>query len=236
MRRTGLAIALALGLGGQAAADQGVVFDVSSGLFSLGALQLSAEESGSTYTARLRMKGGGLAGALVKFAFDGAAKGQVNGERMPVSQAYDGTRELRDDARRTRMSFKGGRVTARNLDPDKPSRPYDVDISGLRGVMDPVSAAYTLLVDQPVGKACGRRLDVFDGSRLFRISVGARQQNGEGWRCSGEYLRVAGYSPKQMQKKRRYAFTLYYTEQGGMMRLQEFRTDSIVGDAVAKRR
>ena len=113
----------------------------------------------------------------------------------------------------------------------------NMDVAALSGMMDPVSAAYALLLDQPVGRACDRVFNVFDGSRHFRISVGKRQADGAGrWKCTGVYLRVAGYSPSQMQKKSRYPFTLFYEERNGVMRLMEFRTDSIVGDAVARRR
>ena len=130
----------------------------------------------------------------------------------------------------------GGRVTGHKQTPPIPRRDFDVSHDSLRGVVDPVSATYALLMDRPVGRACGRRLDIFDGTRLSRITVGARKASGDGWQCSGVYLRVAGYPPGKMAEQTRFPFTLFYDEVDGMMRVREFRTDSIVGDAVARRR
>ena len=234
--KLGLALGLSLLAGASTAADRKAVFDVSSTGFNIGTLQLVANENGPDYSARLVMDGGGLVGVFVKFAFDGSSQGRVNGEGLPSPVAYDGTRVLRDDDRRTRMRFDGGRIASRDINPPKKKRKWDVDPSTLSGMMDPVSAAYALLTDQPTDRACDRNLEVFDGTRHFRIAIGARKKNGKGWRCDGTYRRVAGYSPNQMKKQKSFAFSLFYDTAGEAMRLREFRTDSIVGNAVARRR
>lgn len=235
LRALGFALALSIGAGAQAA-DRSVAFDVSARGLSLGTLQVVANEKGSNYGARVVMRGGGLVSALVKFAFDGSAKGSVTADGQVVPTAYDGTRVLRKDDRRTQMSLSGGRITGHKQTPPIPRRPFDVTHSSLRGVVDPVSATYALIMDRPVGQACGRRLDIFDGTRQFRITVGERKASGSGWQCSGVYLRVAGYPPGKMAEQTRFPFTIFYDEVDGMMKVREFRTDSIVGNAVARRR
>ena len=124
-----------------AAADQSGRFDLSVSGLNVGVLSFALNTEGNRYAARAEAKAKGLAGALVDFYFGGSAQGVLDGARNPIPVAYDGTRTLRDDDRRTQIAFKGGIPSRVTVTPPKAKeRDWDVDPLAQGRVLDPVSA------------------------------------------------------------------------------------------------
>ncbi|NNU79955.1 DUF3108 domain-containing protein [Halovulum dunhuangense] len=222
---------------GQAPAQETRQFyDVSVSGLHVGTMDLAANVEGAAYTARGEVRGGGLIGALFSFGFGGVASGRIlsDGALQPV--IYDGYREDRGDRAETAIRYQGAQVREVTLTPVRKPRPFDIVPQEQRGVLDPISAAFAVLADQPVGAACDRGIEIYDGRRRSRLVIGPRQARGEGFVCSGTYSRVAGYSPGQMAEKVDFPFTIHYREANGQMRVMAIETDSVIGKAVARRR
>lgn len=219
------------------AAEERADFTVSVAGVRAGTLSMAANRDGNQYAVRAEVKEGGVVGAIFNFYYGGVARGSVTADGAVVPSSYEGVRQIRDDKRKTLISFTAGRPASVTQDPARRSRKWDIDPASQGGTLDPVSATYSLLRDAPRDQACDRTIEVFDGSRRSRLIIQPGQSTGnQEWTCRGVYRRVAGYSPKDMKEKTDFPFTLFYADRGDMMRLTRFQTQSILGLAVAQRR
>ncbi len=210
-------------------------FSVYVGGLRAGTIGLASDVSGRNYVARGIVKADGLLAMFADFGFDGTVRGAVSGNSVSP-RSYAGEHRNRSGERMTVMTFSGNRPTSVTLTPPKDPRRYDVDPGAQTGTVDPVSASFLLLRDRPMEMACDQRIEIFDGTKRSRISLGGKERTEEGWICRGEYRRVAGFSPRQMEKQSRFGFTLYLREESGMAVVEKFHTDSVAGTVVAIRR
>lgn len=226
---------LACCAGGAVAADK-QAYDVSIAGFTVGSLRMTAEQNATSYAVSGAIQGGGLVGAITSFSFSGTAQGAVNGAGALVPRSYRSVSKSRGDTREVTMAYRNGAPVSLTHTPTRKTRSYDAPLSAGAGALDPVSATFALLQDNPVGEACGRTVQIFDGTKRSRIRVGARQKSGEGWRCAGTYTRIKGWRAKDMAEKTNFSFTLRFAETGGIMRVTAFETQSLFGKVVARRR
>lgn len=234
---TSLFAALVLALAGTvASAAQDVQrYSLSAVGLPVGSLTMAANREGDRYTVRGKVEGGGVAGLFVDFSYNAVASGRLDRNGMPVPVIFDGTRKLRDDGRRTQISYSGGTPTEVSFDPAKPPRPFDIDPRAQKGTLDPASATYALLRDLPAAAGCARTVDIFDGTRRSRITVGAERPVRGGLQCDGVYTRIAGYPPDEMAEQVNFPFRMVYRQVGDMLQVERFETDSIMGSVVARR-
>jgi len=239
LRAVGLAMALAFGASGQGAANGETqqVYELSVAGLRVATVGLSVNEQGLRYAARGVLRGSGIIGSFVNLAFDGTARGfaQSNGQLVP--EQYEATRGKGDKQRAVSMRYVQGTPQSVTLTPPrKRKRPYDIDPTAQRGTLDPVSAAVALLPDRPAGRACGRVIEIFDGTRRSRITIGALRELDGKIRCAGVYERVSGYSPRSMREQTRFNFMLNYRRVDGMMQVMRIEMETTLGRAVARRR
>ncbi|CTQ48283.1 DUF3108 domain-containing protein [Jannaschia donghaensis] len=219
------------------AEDVDARFDVSFRGVVGGQIALSARDDGGSYVVTAQGRPTGIAGALVKYQYDGTARGTVRGGRHAVTRYEE--REL-DDGTLTgaTMTFDGGRPTNVTFDPPRPAEPWDIEPTAQSGVIDTLSALYLMVRPTDAAGACDQRYDLFDGRHISRLTLGAAQTGDGGTiRCSGEYRRLKGYSPEEMAKRPRVPMTVIYgPTPDGRVQVQEIRATSRLGDAVLRRK
>ena len=236
-----LVMVLATGLVLPASAQSGRVeerasFDVTLRGITAGRLAFAAAEEGNRYTVSGRLESTGIAAMLRKFLYTAQASGRVTQGRLtPARYSEDADTGKRQS--RSIMEFRGGTPVKVVNDPARDPRPYDVDPATMRGVVDPVTALYATLRDVDAGRECASDQRMFDGRRATQITLSKPQKQGDRVTCSGEYRRIAGFSPEDMAEKTRFPFTLTYAPTPeGRMRVIEVTTDTLYGKAVMKRR
>ncbi|MXU66577.1 DUF3108 domain-containing protein [Oceanomicrobium pacificus] len=241
-RPRGLIPALALGgalalAGLPASANESQRYEVYLGGLKAGDMQLEAQESGSSYSVRGRMQPGGVLGYMVKFLFQGQAQGGLTGAGSVRPARYEGKSQTR--GRNNNVLIEFGPNAPRNvvLNPKPKPRPYRLDPTAQRNVVDPLSTAYDALRARPRGQICNRSWTVFDGLKTSRVTLSRPRQESGAVLCDGSLSRVGGYSPKDMAEAKSFPFTIHYVDAGdGTMKVSKFVTRSIFGTIVAHRR
>ncbi len=154
----------------------------------VGAFTLDGEESGGSYKAAIEFRTSGLAG-LLDYALAGSATGTVEkgGARAPV--LFTGRSESPRARRRTRIEWTDGTPSFVAVDPP---RAESVDAPETAGSVDPASALLEIGSPLRTDTACGTHLDIFDGSRLVRLDLGAPLAADDGIACDGFYTRLGG--------------------------------------------
>ena len=113
-------------------------------------------------------------------------------------------------------------------------------VMGVAGVAStsatPVSAGFALLRDNSPDAICNTTIDVFDGSRRSRLSVGKPVAAGDGYSCAGTYARLEGEA-HSLSSQSEYPFTLTFAPAGvGQVRIERIETRTRFGPAVISRR
>ena len=242
-RLTALALAATLGLGTAAplAAQSGRVedrasFDIVLRGITAGRLAFAAAQEGNRYSVSGRLESTGIAAMLRRFLYTAESGGSISQGRYAPAR-YSENADTGRRQSRSSMEFRGGRPVNVVNEPARDPRPYDVDPGTIRGAVDPVTALYATLRDVDAGRECAFDQSMFDGRRATRITLSAPQRQGDRVTCSGEYRRVAGFSPEDMAEKTRFPFSLTYAPAGdGRMRVVEVSTDTLYGKALMKRR
>lgn len=240
LRQTMAVVGLGATLAGATTAAQAAeqlrqVYDVSVSGVRVGVLEMAANVENGAYAATGSITSRGIAGVLFPFTLSGTSAGRIKGQGQLEPVRYSGTQK--DDNRRdVSIRYTRGTPTFVEWVPQRKVRKHDVAFANQRGTLDPISASYAVLMPLPADKACGRTLEIYDGSKRSRIIVGQPQTSGAQVVCSGVYRRVAGFSPKQMSEKVDFPFTVTYDAVDGMLTVNSIQLDSVIGRAVMRRR
>ncbi len=233
-----LALLAALWTGAAAALAQetAIDFEVRYGNLLVSRMTLATNVEDDRYTARGLIRDAGLVGAFFDLTYDGTASGWIRGGDV-VPRSYRAVSDDGNTRREVRIDYDAGRPVQVRMDPALSDRPYRLDPRQQAGALDPVSAAWRVLSDQPLEAACGRRIPVFDGRRRNRIEIGPPRGGPAEFACDGAFVRVAGYSDKAMQDGRRFPFTLHLKPAGdGQVRLERLEIQTVYGRLNAWRR
>jgi len=211
-------------------------FDIVLRGVTAGRLAFAAAQEGNRYTVSGRLESTGIAAMLRKFLYTAQASGSITGNRYsPIRYSEDANTGQRQS--RSSMEFRRGVPVSVVNTPARDPRPYDVAPATMRGAVDPVTALYATLRDVDPGRECASEQRMFDGRRATQITLSTPRKQGDRVTCTGEYRRVAGFSPEDMAEKTRFPFTLTYAPTPeGRMRVIEVSTDTLYGKAVMKRR
>ena len=201
-----------------------------------GRIALAGRQQGDAYSVGADAKATGLVGTLLKYGYEGQARGRyVNGR--PVSQSYSETED--DDRERTQaeVTFRGTRPASVTFTPPRDPRDHDIDPTAQTGVIDPLSALYDVMRPTEPARACNRRYDLFDGRHVSRLTLGQPQADADGSiRCAAEYRRIAGYSPERLAERPVVALEVRYEPAGaGLVEIAELRSPTRFGNAVLRR-
>lgn len=229
--------ALTLLLGTPALAEpQRGTFDLLLKGTRAGLLTFRAETEGARYTASATLESAGMLALARTIRYEMAASGGVEGTRLrPALYREEAQRGKRKTS--VQVSWPGGVPQLDRHEPPRATAPWDIDPASQSGTLDPLSALAVALRDTAPGAECRLTLEIFDGRKRDRLTLGAPEPAGRGVRCAGEYRRIAGYSPEDMAEKPAFALSFRYvpTEEG-RMRVVEISTDTIWGPARLTRR
>ena len=212
-------------------------FRLSIAGLSVANILLVIDTDGDRYEASARVRGRGLVGSFVDLDYDGYSEGRLGSDGMPQPQFFRSVRNDDDDGGRTTViRYDGGTPVSVTASPPRPSRRWDIAPETQRGALDPISAGLAMIGDRAVGEACGRTVDIYDGRRLARLSLGPRRSRGDFQVCSGNYRRIAGYPPKRMAEQVDFPFEITYQRIDGMLRVVRLDMESTFGSARMQRR
>ena len=223
------------------AQTEGGQFDLLVRGIKAASVSYSANQNGTVYGVTGRVQTTGLAAVIKRLRYDGAASGTVVKGRLRP----DSYRESADTGRRqseATLAYEGGvpEVTAYSAANDAVPGdvdPGDVDPATMGGSVDPLTAFYATMGSVDAGRECNLSLTLFDGKRASQVQIGAPVAAGDGVTCDGSYIRVKGFTAKEMAKQTRFSFSLIYSPtMAGRMRVVEARSQSIYGKVTLKRR
>ena len=195
------------------------VYDLYAGGIPIGEAVLEAEVGTDGYAA-----GGTLrTAALVRAFFDAgmavAAEGAVEDGAMRP-ETFTVTTVNGDETETRRVEYADGRVASARSDRPEKDRDWHLEPAEQGAVLDPVTAALSVLAPRRTG-FCDRRVEMFDGKRRFALEIGPAEPDTGRLRCPSRYVRLAGYKPKFLTPERRtMPFTLWFErEDDGQHRL-----------------
>lgn len=209
-----------------------ILFDVHMIGAKIGEIAIAGQQANGQYAARSKFKTTGVVSALKRMHGDLSVNGRVSPDRHTPGQ-YS---EIIDDGRRStdvKVRFGGGvpKLVAGNPDSSAPP----ADTGRLRNALDPLTALFLILRDQPRDGLCRFHSDIYDGHRHARLLLGNRNAGQESIACAGEYRRIAGYSASD-KKEGHVPFRVLYEAKAGTMRATRIDIQTKYGKAVLLRR
>jgi hypothetical protein len=209
-----------------------ILYDVQLIGAKVGEITIAGNQANGRYAARSQFATTGIVKALKDMHGDVSVKGRVAGRDHTPGQ-YSET--INDGKRFTdvKVRFEGKAPKLISGNPD--SRAEPADTSSLRSALDPLTALYLILRNQPRDGLCQFRRDVFDGHRHARLSLGSPRPKQDRVTCAGEYRRIDGYTSSE-KKERRIPFTVLYEAEAGDMLVTRVDIQTKYGKAVLHRR
>ncbi|MFA3916435.1 DUF3108 domain-containing protein [Ruegeria hyattellae] len=209
-------------------------YDVRALGAKVGDLALSGVVKGSRYSVASRFETTGLVNALSGVWFQLKSNGRVQGDtfqpRNYIEEMDTGRRQSKE-----RLTYSGG-IARRDGPGSGRNSKHAVTDAEQKGALDPLSALFVVMRDQPAQGLCNLTQRIFDGKRLTELAMTRRTEAGPLITCHGIFRRVGGYSPEDLKRKRNFEFTVTYAPAGELMRLVEVRSDTLFGPATIIRR
>lgn len=235
MKHLILTITLALSLPLAATAQD------SSGRYSahalgvkVGDMTLSGTVTDSKYAVSGKFVTSGLAAAVAGVRFEMTASGGRSGDRfVPKRYAEDMNTGKRES--RVKLVWSGG-VAKASGSAIGDRGPYAVTPAQQKGAVDPLTAMFMVLRDQPAEDLCQLRQRIYDGERLTEVVLDQKSGSGDKITCKGVFRRVAGYSPEDLNERSSFPLTVKYERVGEVMQATRFTAQTIYGKAQIRRR
>ncbi|MDX1785585.1 MAG: DUF3108 domain-containing protein [Roseovarius sp.] len=213
-------------------------FDVRLIGVKLGEMTLAGRIGGGDYMVQSTFSTRGIVGAVARAGFDLTARGRVTATGF-IPEHYNESIDTGRRASSARLRYRGGvpRITGGTLAtavPDPGEVPLDPAREG--GTLDPLTAVFAVLHDQPAATLCQTDVTIFDGARRSRITMTGRAEAGDEVICSGSYRRLAGFSASELKRQTVYPFSVRYGPGGGRMQARQVTVRTTYGKAELLRR
>ena len=204
-------------------------FDVTMAGVRVAEMTMTGDVSGNSYDVRVMIRSDGLAGIVKRIRFQARSEGQVASDFAPsryTEQADTGRRQSVVE-----ITYERGVPQVMTYTSPRPDGPDLVDPATQGGTLDPATALFAGLRDLPAGQECNADIAVFDGRRrsVFALS-------GNGAVCTGDYRRIAGYTPAEMAERSSFPLEVVYVVEGEVMRVVEASVQTLYGKVRLKRR
>ena len=197
-----------------------------SGL-KVGELDYAVNEKGSGYSLRALMRSTGIVGALAKYRYEGMSMGRKKKGRL-FPQKYSENSDTGKRKSNKEMSYFNGVPSLKQTEERKE---YWLDPKTQKNTVDPLSAIYELLADQPLNNPCKQNIIVYDGARRYAIKLVSFKIQDVEMRCKGIFTRLGGYSEKELSKGIEFPFELQFSKQGNIFRIDQFVMSTLLGRA-----
>lgn len=208
-------------------------FDVYYAGIKAGELRYGMKRNGASYAASGIVKSSGLVAAISDFRFRAESQGRVRGKTFRPSR-YE---ESSDTGRRKSdkvIRYPGGVPTLERS--DKP-KDYWLDPRRNGDALDPLTAVWHLLRDRDSDELCKMDVSYFDGARRVRLTTSRPKSDGDKVLCTGHYIRVGGFSKKEVREGTKFPFKVSYEPKGdGRYKLSRMDVKTLRGRAVLIRR
>ena len=201
----------------------------------VGDLVLNGTVTDNRYAVASQFTTSGLVGAVAGVKFLLSAAGRVeNGQFRP--DRYD--EEMDTGRRESRVSLRYARGVARAQGSQVGARPpWAVSDAQQRGAVDPLTAMFMVIRDQPRDGLCRVNQRIYDGERLTQIVLEERRDRGAEVTCSGTFRRIGGYPAEELSRKPVFGLSVAYVPgPGGVMQASHMRADTTHGPASLVRR
>ncbi|WP_172982762.1 DUF3108 domain-containing protein [Roseovarius bejariae] len=209
-----------------------ILYDVHLIGAKIGEITIVGQQANGQYVARSQFKTTGIVSALKQMHGDVSVNGRVSADDHTPGH-YSET--INDGRRFTDVKVRFGGSEPRLLSGDPDSSAPPADTSTLRNALDPLTALYLILRDQPQDGLCRFKRDIYDGHRHARLLLGSPRKGKQRVTCSGEYRRLEGYS-KSEKKERNIPFTVLYTQDAEAMSATRIDIKTKYGKAILLRR
>lgn len=215
---------------------QSASYDIVMKGFTVATLGFTGTEDDGRYDVKGKLASAGLVAFLKKISYDASASGAVASGRYTPSR-YSEKADTGKRVSEAVMEYRAGVPQLKVYNPPRPPKPQDVDPATQGGTVDPLTALFATMRDAEPGQECDRVLNMFDGKRASRLTLGKPQSSDGTVICAGEYRRIAGFTAEDMAEKSRFPFTLTYgAGPDGKMQVVEVAMDSLYGRARMVRR
>lgn len=203
---------------------------------SLGTLSFSSVEDSRSYAISGTVGTSGLAGLLKKMHYAANVRGNLrNGRYLPSRyEQKGGSNRVSEEV----VVWSSGLPRIERQNPPKSPRPGDPDPTKQRGTVDTLTTLFVTLRDTSRAQACNADYVMYDGSYRMRLRLSALREDGKGGAtCNGEYIRLEGFSDKEMAEATTFPFTLHYVPLGqDHLRVREVSMQTLWGRARLVRR
>ncbi|MEQ9695064.1 DUF3108 domain-containing protein [Shimia sp. SDUM112013] len=222
--------AVVVSLAGPATSEQ--LWSVHAFGVKVGELRVKMQETGSTYQGAGKFETTGLVGIVASIRFDAASNGRIGPDGY-VPSRYEGHINTGKRVSETELLFSGGtpKEVSGKQDPAVPIQPTD-----LAGALDPMTLMWMTLRDLPAPPACTQDEKQFDGTRLARLRLTERIEDGAEITCAGSYDRLGGYTSEELAEMSRSPTSVTYRLEDGTWRASKVRLSSRHGPATLVRR
>lgn len=209
-------------------------FTVALGSLTLGVFWLDGTASGREYAAKAGFRSTGLVGQFANVHVGMASKGRRSGARF-MPESYSEEVVLRRQSEAFQMTYTRGvpKISGAKADRDVAT---PVDPATQSDTLDPLTATFALLRDQPLEGLCQIDRFMFDGARRTRVVMTNLSKNGDDLICSGYFQRLEGYSARDLRRSGRVSVTVRYRPIDGVAVARDARFRSLRGQLRLTRR
>lgn len=218
---------------GAAAQETRTRFEVEFAGIAAGVIEMQVARDGPRYAATARGRPAdwldGLYSARLTAEGTGAAAPAPAPERFATDLRFG------DDAQRVEVLWEGGAPGRVAAEPAFRPKPWQIEPAAQTGTADPLSVAVRLLEGRPPEALCNEAAEVFDGRRRSRVSLGPPAPWKGGWRCLGDWRRVAGYAPEALMVAPTPVRAYFVRLSDGLAHLSRLEVVTPWGTGIARR-
>ncbi len=204
--------------------------------FTLGSFRLTSEaEAEGPYSLAAAIDSTGVARIFRRFSYRARAQGRH--ARRFVPDRYEEVADTGNRRSEAALVYAGGVPRVTRYTSPEPVGPDSPDPATQGGTLDPLTAIFALLRDQPAEGLCDRTLVIFDGRRRSHLRLGPPRAAEGGAVCEGEYRRLQGFTPEEVARHVAIPLRVHYQRlPDARMRARRVEMDTVYGLAAVHRR
>lgn len=209
-------------------------FDVSLGALTVGIFWIDGSTTARAYTTSSGFRTSGIVARLTNVQVGLQARGRIRNGSLSPSE-YREEVVLGRDRGTVQMRYTNGVPTVTGTKFGMEDA-VAVDAAKQKGTLDPLSATFDLLRDQSRDELCDTDRFMFDGARRTRVVMTTLTPDGSDLLCTGQFLRLDGYSERDLRRSGVVDVSVRYRPFNGGMAAVEARFSSLRGTLRLTRR
>lgn len=211
-------------------------FDILLGAFKIGNLAFASEQRGTRHVVSAKIQSTGTLGQIRPFRYAGRSD-FVHTPNQIIPRTYQETADTGQRQSEVRITYTNGVPKVERYwptpGPDDPILPS----ASQRGTVDPLTAVFLGLRDQPEAELCTLSVTIFDGKRRSQLDLNRRQTEGTDITCHGRYQRLQGFTEKAMKQKSVFDIAISYgLDSEGLYQAKQMKLETLYGPARLIRR